>query len=73
MIGVLRALLRFLETRFPEKVVVTKTDYDALNAKLGALDGLTERVSKLEVVASQHSQMMGIGQTGKFLGGSLER
>jgi hypothetical protein len=36
----------FLETRFPEKVVVTRADYEILKARVGNLS--EERIKKVE-------------------------
>lgn len=66
----------WLNKRFPERVIVTQADYDALNAKLDASGAIMERVAKLEMTVNAHSQMMGIGMSGKLGGnmtGSLER
>ena len=73
----LRWFLGFLDRRFPEKVTVTKKDYDDLRVlALQFVDEhnkLSERVEKLEVSVRSHSAMMGLGATGKFIGQGLER
>lgn len=50
----LKAIVRWMDTRFPEKVTVTKADYDDLfvtlgqmNLKLQQLDQVIEQVKKL--------------------------
>lgn len=65
----------WLNKRFPERVVVTQEEFLRLKANSERLEGIVDRVGKLEMAVNAHSQMMGIGM-GKLGGnmmGSLER
>jgi len=49
MLRLLVSLGRWIDARFPERIEVTKLDYDALHARLGALEAKLEDVQKAAV------------------------
>ena len=72
----LRWLLNFIETRFPEKVMVTQKSYDnleALNIQLAdSHNKLVERVEKLEAETNKFNYAMGFGGMPKGRGNTAE-
>jgi hypothetical protein len=73
----LRGLLAWMERKFPDRVVVTQLEYNALSNSLeiisGTLSDLTGRVVKLEFEVNKFNVAMGFGTRGSSLVGSLER
>lgn len=70
----LRSLLAFLDRKWPDRVVVSDSDYRALNARLGALEsnlaGVQEHLKRVDLNVQMHNQAMGFAQKP---GGLLER
>jgi hypothetical protein len=58
MIKLLRAIVTFLETRFPEKVVVTRADYEILKARVGNLS--EDRIKRVEDQIEKLNIAMGL-------------
>ncbi len=70
MRSLLKAFVNFLDTRFPEKVTVTKQDYDdlfttlgAMNVKLQQLDAVIEQVKKLTSDNAKFNVSMGFSNS----------
>lgn len=67
MIRVLKALVNWLEKRFPEKLVVTEREYTALKSDIQALQvtarehaAIAERVKRVEEHLSKMNLVLGI-------------
>lgn len=75
MRNALRSFLAWLDTRFPEKVVVTEKDYQELKGRIAALAQMQEsefRTLKGEI--SKLNAAMGFGSVGAALrAGALHR
>ena len=74
MIRYLKMLVKWLEARFPEKVVLTKGEYDDLyatlgqmNVKLQQLDQVIEQVKKITMEQSKLNVALGFGNGRRFL------
>jgi len=67
MKSVLRALLAFLERKFPDRVVVTEKDYrrmvEMVDNQASTQSELVARVVKLEFEANKFNMAMGFGNT----------
>ena len=63
MRGLLRSFLKWLDTRFPEKLTVTLADYQKLQEKLNSFDfsTLEARLQKIEVAINNLSIHAGFG------------
>lgn len=65
MRSMLRAFLTWMDKRFPEKVVVTQTEFVAMKAKLEKLDVILneKRLEKIESEINKFNVHMGFGGT----------
>ena len=59
MIKFLKALVSWLEKRFPEKLVITKADLDDLRARVMAVD--EKRIKHLEDEIAKFNVALGFG------------
>lgn len=61
----LRSFLKWLDARFPEKVVVTQTEFIAMKEKLDALTKILneKRLEKIEAEINKFNVHMGFGGT----------
>lgn len=74
MRALIKRIIAWTERKWPDRILVTETDYIALKARLGALESdlaaLGERFKRNEAIVLQHSQAMGFAQRPDM---SLER
>ena len=63
MIKLLKAIVHWLETRFPEKVVVTNDEYVAMKAQLAKLQAAVDepRIKKIEDEIAKFNVALGFG------------
>lgn len=59
MKGFLRSILDFLERKFPDKAVITTTDFKALKDVAARVPGLEERIRSMEVEINKFNVQMG--------------
>jgi hypothetical protein len=72
MRSLLRNFLKYLDSRFPERVVVTQTEYIALKAKVDALESIItmQRLQKMEQEINKFNVAMGFGGSIPKMGAS---